>query len=238
MASDGLSLRGRRGAVVLVLWAAGAASAGTTPATASIYSCIDGTGKRLTSDRPIPECTAREQRVLNSDGSTKKMLPPTMTADERADAEARERAQNARRMAQMEAVRRDRNLRMRYPNEAAHQKARVAALDDVKRTLQLSQQRLEALAAEKKPLLNEAEFYVGRAMPARLKQQLEGIDAAAEAQRSLMQNQQAETQRINAVFDIELARLRQLWAGAAPGSMGPLPTVAPPLSPASASSAP
>lgn len=241
MASDRLSLRGRRGvrgAVVLVLWAAGAASAGTTPATASIYSCIDGTGKRLTSDRPIPECTAREQRVLNSDGSTKKMLPPTMTADERADAEARERAQNAQRMAQMEAVRRDRNLRMRYPNEAAHQKARVAALDDVKRTLQLSQQRLDALASEKKPLLNEAEFYVGRAMPARLKQQLEGIDAAAEAQRSLMQNQQAETQRINAVFDIELARLRQLWAGAAPGSMGPLPTVAPPLSPASASSAP
>lgn len=237
MASDGLSLCGRRAVrrvIVLALWAGGAASVGAAP----IYSCVDGTGKRLTSDRPIPECTAREQRVLNSDGSTKKVLPPTMTADERADAEARERAQNARRMAEMEAVRRDRNLRTRYPNEAAHQKARLAALDDVKRTLQLSQQRLDALAAEKKPLLNEAEFYVGRAMPARLKQQLEGIDAAAEAQRALIQNQQAETLRINAVFDIELARLRQLWAGAAPGSMGPLPAAPSPLSPASASTAP
>lgn len=237
MAFDGLSRCGRRGVrrvIVLALWASGAASAGAAP----IYSCIDGTGKRLTSDRPIPECTAREQRVLNSDGSTKKVLPPTMTADERADAEARERAQNARRMAEVEAVRRDRNLRTRYPNEAAHQKARVAALDDVKRTLQLSQQRLDALAAEKKPLLNEAEFYVGRAMPARLKQQIEGIDAAVDAQRALMQNQQAETQRINAVFDIELARLRQLWAGAVPGSMGPLPAAPSPLSPASASTAP
>lgn len=237
MAFDLLSALGRRQArrvVVLAVWVGGAASAGAAP----IYSCVDSTGKRLTSDRPIPECTTREQRVLNSDGSTKKVLPPTMTADERADAEAREREKAARRMAEVETVRRDRNLRTRYPNEAAHQKARVAALDDVKRTLQLSQQRLDALAAEKKPLLSEAEFYVGRTMPARLKQQLEGIDASAEAQRALIQNQQAETQRINAVFDIELARLRQLWAGAAPGSMGPLPAAPPPLSPASASTAP
>lgn len=237
MASDDLRLSGRRQlrrVIPLALGVAGFAAAVAAP----IYSCIDGTGKRLTSDRPIAECTAREQRMLNSDGSTKKVLPPTMTADERADAEARERAQNARRMAEAEAVRRDRNLRTRYPNEAAHQKARLAALDDVKRTLQLSQQRLDALATEKKPLLSEAEFYVGRAMPARLKQQLEGIDAAAEAQRALIQNQQAETLRINAAFDIELTRLRQLWAGAAPGSMGPLPVAPPPLNPASASAAP
>lgn len=217
----------------------GAASAAT------IYSCVDSAGKRLTSDRPIAECTAREQRLLNADGSTKKVLPPTMTADERADAEARERERAARRAAEVDAVRRDRNLRLRYPNEAAHQKARLAALDDLKRTLQLSERRLEALAAEKKPLLEEAEFYVGRAMPTRLKQQLDGIDATAEAQRALIQNQQAETQRINATFDTELARLRRLWSGAPPGSLGPTPpapvaaSAAPAtLSPASASAAP
>lgn len=213
----------------------GAASAAT------IYSCVDSTGKRLTSDRPIPECTAREQRVLNADGSTKQVVPPTMTADERADTEARDRERAARRAAEVDAIRRDRNLRMRYPTEAVHQKARLAALDDLKRTLQLSQQRLEALAAEKKPLLEEAEFYVGRAMPTRLKQQLDGIDATAEAQRALIQNQQAETLRINTTFDAELARLRKLWAGAPPGSLGPTSPVpaAPPassaLSPASSS---
>ncbi len=220
-----------------------AASSLGAASAAKIYSCVDSAGKRLTSDRPIAECTAREQRLLNADGSIKKVLPPTMTADERADAEAREREQAARRAAEVDAVRRDRNLRMRYPNEAAHQKARLAALDDLKRTLQLSERRLEALAAEKKPLLDEAEFYVGRAMPTRLKQQLDGIDATAEAQRALIQNQQAETQRINATFDAELARLRKLWAGAPPGSLRPTPPVpasaAPAtLSPASASAAP
>ncbi len=223
-----------------------AAASGLGAASAAkIYSCVDGAGKRLTSDRPIAECTAREQRLLNADGSTKKVLPPTMTADERADAEAREREKAARRAAEVDAVRRDRNLRMRYPNEAAHQKARLAALDDLKRTLQLSERRLEALAAEKKPLLEEAEFYVGRAMPTRLRQQIDGVDATVEAQRALIQNQQAEAQRINATFDAELARLRRLWAGAPPGSLDPAPPAPVPasaapatLSPASASAAP
>lgn len=206
-------------------------------AAGPIYSCIDANGKRLTSDRPIPECTSRDQRVLNADGSTRKVVPPKMTADEQAEFDARERAKAAVRAAEMDAIRRDRNLRQRYPTEAAHQKARQSALNDLDRTLQLSQKRLEVLSAERKPLLDEAEFYVGRQMPTRLKQQLDGIDAATEAQRALMQNQQAETLRINATFDAELARLRALWAGAQPGSLGPLlPASAP--KPASASTPP
>ena len=135
----------------------------------------------------------------------------------------------------MDAVRRDRNLRARYPNEAAHQKARVAALDDLRRTLQVSEKRLEALAVERKPLLDEAEFYVNRPMPTSLRQQLDGVEAAAEAQRSLIQNQQAEALRINATFDAELTRLRALWAGAPPGSLGPLVVVIPPAPAAPAS---
>ena len=211
-------------------------------AAAPIYSCIDDNGKRLTSDRPIAECSDREQRVLRPDGSTRKVVPPKLTADEQADFDARERAKASRRAAEQDAIRRDRNLRLRYPTEAAHQKARVAALNDLDRTLMVSQKRLEALAAERKPLLDEAEFYVGRQMPARLKQLLDGNDAAVEAQRALMQNQQAEALRINASFDVELVRLRALWAGAAPGSLGPLmpasmPASAAGLSPVSSSTA-
>lgn len=247
MASELLSLGlqpRRRAWSLSLLLLAGSGLGMASASAATIYSCVDANNKRLTSDRPIPECTAREQRLLNSDGSTKKVVPPTLTADERADAEARERERAARRAAEVEAVRRDRNLRLRYPNEAAHQKARLAALDDFNRTLQLSHKRLEALAAEKKPLLEEAEFYVGRTMPTRLKQQLDGIDAAAEAQRALIQNQQAETLRINATFDAELARLRKLWAGAPPGSLGPMPAAptasaaaSPTVNPASSSAA-
>ena len=188
----------------------------------SIYSCVDSAGNRLTSDRPIRECQTREQRVLNSDGTVKTILPPTMTADERADYEARERKEAQLQAAQQEALRRDRNLMRRYPTEASHRKAREAALDDVRKSLDRSERRLADLAGERKPLMDEAEFYQGKALPAKLRQQIDANDAAVEAQRSLVQNQEAELVRINALYDVELMRLKRLWAGSAPGSLGPL----------------
>ena len=65
------------------------------------------------------------------------------------------------RATRLDAIKRDRNLLSRFPNEAAHRKARAAALDDVDKALRLSQTRLGSLAAERNPLLDEAEFYVG-----------------------------------------------------------------------------
>ena len=189
-----------------------------------IYACTDANGKHLTSDRPIAECIGREQRVLNADGSTREVLRPILTADERAAQEAAERTRSLRAAADADAVRSDRNLRARYPNEPAHQRARAAALDDLKRTLQLSQFRLDELAVERKPLQEEAEFYTGRQMPPLLKQQLDANDAAVEAQRVLMVNQQSESTRINAAFDAELVRLRAMWTGGKPGT---LPAAAP-----------
>jgi hypothetical protein len=190
----------------------------------SIYTCIDATGKRLTSDRPIPECQNRDQRLLNSDGSTRQVVPPTPTADERAAAEAREQQEALARANQREAIRRDRNLLMRFPNEAAHGKAREGALEDTRKAMRTSEARLALLEKERKPLLDESEFYVGKPLPPKLKQQIEGNDAATEAQRSLLANQQLEIVRVNAMYDAELERLRKLWSGAQPGSLGVLPS--------------
>jgi hypothetical protein len=214
---------------------AGALLAGAGAASAAIYSCVDANGKKLTSDRPIAECATREQRVLNPDGSVRSILPPTLTADERAEQEARERQRAAERAQLQDAIRRDRNLMVRFPNEAAHNKARNASLDDVRAALQRSERRLADLALERKPLHDEAEFYVNRSLPPKLRQQLESNDTAAEALRVLIQNQQAEIVRVNALYDTELERLRRLWAGAPPGSMGAItPAPAPAASVAAA----
>ena len=202
-----------------------------------IYSCVDAAGKRLTSDRPIAECNAREQRVLNPDGSVRRVLPPSPTSDERADMEAREREVSALRAARQDAIRRDRNLLARYADEAGHVRARQSALAAVQRDIAASESRLAALQAEHKKLLSEAEFYVGAKMPAKLKGQIDANDVALEAQRSLAQSQQLEMARINKLFDLEIERLKKLWAGAQPGSMGALgaaPAAAKPISAAAA----
>jgi hypothetical protein len=231
-------------AAALLVTAAFAASnaalaAGPSSGNASIYTCVDTSGKKLTSDRPIAECSGREQRELNSDGSVRRIVPPTATAEERAANEARERAEIADRVARQDAIRRDRNLLMRFPNEAVHRKARNAALDDARKSVNASEVRIAALAKERKPLVDEAEFYAGRPMPVKLKNQIDANDTAADAQHTLLQNQQAEMVRINQMYDAELDRLRRLWAGAQPGSLGaiPAPEGAAPAAVASASSA-
>lgn len=186
--------------------------------SSGIYTCIDAQGKRHTADRPIPECLDREQRLLNRDGSERRTVPPRMNAEERALAEERKRLQEQAVAAQKDAVRRDRNLMHRFPDEAAHGKAREAALDDLRRGIAVSERRLKELEEERKPLLSEAEFYNGRRLPLKLKSQLEANDAQQQAQRDIIQNQQTELVRVNALYDAELARLKRLWLGAAPGS--------------------
>lgn len=204
-------------ALAACLCAAGGAEAAGP--VGGIYSCVTPDGRKVTSDRPIPECSSREQRQLNSDGSLRRVIPPVLTADERAEKEARDRKAELDRLAQLDAIRRDRHLMTRYPDEATHQRSREAALDTVRLAMKASEKRMDELAAERKPLLQEAEFYKGKQLPAKLKQQLDANDAATEAQRSAIQNQQAELERVNRLYDAELARLKRLWAGAAPGTV-------------------
>lgn len=201
------------------------AQAPAQPASAAgIYSCVDDSGRKLTADRPIAECTAKNQRMLNRDGSLKAVFPPILTVEERADKEARERAAAVARASQADAVRRDRNLLARYPNEASHHKAREAALDTVRAAIRSRDRRLDELALERAPLEAEAEFYKGREPPLKLRILLDANDAAVLAQRQSTASQQAEFERVNNLYDDELGRLKRLWAGATPGSLGPLPS--------------
>ncbi|WP_428421217.1 hypothetical protein [Methylibium sp.] len=208
----------------------GALSALSTSASAqevkqgsAIYTCTTAAGRTITRDRPITECLDREQRVLNSDGSLRTVLQPSLTSDERAAQEEADRRKAQERANKQDAIRRDRNLLARFPNEAAHNKARDAALNATRTGIQTSEQRLVDLQKERKPLLDEAEFYKGKTMPGKLKAQIESVDVSIEAQRALIINQQVEVGRVTALFDAELARLKRLWAGADPGSLGPLP---------------
>jgi hypothetical protein len=205
--------------LVIAMWCAGATAQVPARSTSGIYTCTDDKGIRRTSDRPIVECLDRDQRVLNADGSLKRIEPATLTPEERAEREAAERKSAEERAALNDAVRRDRNLKARFPNEAAHQRAREAALEVVRMGMRTSQQRIKELETERKPLASEAEFYRGRPIPGRLKQQIEANETSVAAQRDLIQTQEAELVRINRIYDNELEHLRKLWNGARPGSI-------------------
>jgi hypothetical protein len=205
---------------LLVVLAASSLLAGAAWAQTNmgqVFTCVDGAGRNLTSDRLIAQCMDREQRLLAKDGTLIRIIPAQLTADERAEKEAREKRIAAEKQARAEAVRRDRLLLERYPDQATHEKAREAALDDVRAATQLSRARVAELVRERKPLDEEAEFYKGKPLPAKLKAQIDANDAAAAAQADAQATQRAEMDRIGKRFDDELALLKRLWAGAAPG---------------------
>lgn len=188
-------------------------------ALADTYSCVDSRGNARSGDRQIPECSNVRQKIVRPDGSLKGYLEPLLTPQEEEQIEQCRRDEAAIKDKQREARLRDRNLLVRFPNEAAHAKARASALDSVRTSIAQSEKRLADLAKERKPLTDDAEFYRGRQMPARLMSALDANDAATAAQRQSIAGQQAEMVRINANYDAELAKLKQLWSGASTGSM-------------------
>lgn len=210
----------------VALWVAACCGSGWGQNAAregGIYVCVDDGGHVITRDRYIPECRHKEQRLLNRDGSLRRIVPPTYTPDERAERDRAERERREAQAAQQDVVKYDRLLKTRYPNEAAHQRARVTALGASDAAIQAAEARLRELATERKQLDQEAEFYRGRVMPARLRQQIDANEGQAQAQRISIRNVRGEQERINKRFDVELERLSKLWKGAEPGSLGPAP---------------
>ncbi|MBC5784121.1 DUF4124 domain-containing protein [Ramlibacter sp. USB13] len=178
-----------------------------------IYVCVDAKGRRLTSDRPIPECADREQKQMNPSGTLRRVVPPTPTATERAEIDAREKkaAEEQQRSAEQKRV--QKLLVARYPNQAAHDADRAKALQAIDGVIASARKRIVELAADRKKLDDESEFYKApKPLPAQLKRQLEDNDQQVAAQQRFIAAQEDEKKRIAARYDEELARLRQVWA--------------------------
>ena len=188
--------------------------------TPGVYTCIDAKGRKLTADRPIPECTDREQKILNPSGTVKAKVGPNLTAQERADLEAKEKREIEERSRTVDEKRRDRALLTRYPNKGVHDQERQEALAQIAVVVQAAKNRLDELNKQRVAIDDEMEFYKRdpSKAPSYLRRQLEDNIQSQAVQRRFMGEQDGEIKRVNARFDDELVRLRQLWALNAPGA--------------------
>jgi hypothetical protein len=204
-------------ALVALGWSAGAFAQTNAQ---GIYTCIDSKGRRITSDRPIPECLDREQRQLSGSGLVRRVLPPSYTADERAQLDAQRRQEEEQRARVAEEKRRDRALLIRYPTQASHDKERAEALGQIDEVVNAVNKRERALEQQRKEIDTELEFYQRDPdkAPSWLRRKLEDNQQQVLVQKRFLEEQALEKKRINARFDEELAKLRQLWAGVAAGN--------------------
>lgn len=190
----------------------------------SIYTCVDSRGRKLTSDRPIAECNDREQVELNPSGTVRRKIGPSLTAPEQAALEKKQREEAQAKARLEEEKRRDRALLTRYPNKSIHDQERRDALAQVDVVIEAAKHRLVTLQKQRAEINTELEFYKGdpNRAPASLRRQLEDNTQATAIQNRFIADQEEEKRRINARFDEDLQRLRQLWAlsGAPAGASG------------------
>jgi len=190
------------------------------PIIAGVYTCVDAKGRKLTADRPIPECTDREQQVLNPSGTVKAKVGPNLTAQEKAEQEQKERRYTEERNRSAEEKRRERALLTRYPNKTVHDQERAEALVQIGVVIQAAKNRLEELIKQRASIDEEMEFYRKNPdkAPSYVRRQLEENVQSQDVQRRFISEQEAEIRRVNLRFDDELVRLRQLWTTVAPSA--------------------
>lgn len=186
----------------------------------SIYMCVDAQGRKLTSDRPILECIDREQSIMGGNGIIRNKLGPSLTAKERAEVEAREKAANEERDRIAAERQRSRALLTRYPNRAAHDAGRKEALAPLQLNIQAIQHRVDELEKTREGLLAEMEFYKKdpTKAPLKIRNQMDENTQAIATQRQAIATQEKEINRVNAMLDEELNRLTQFWNASNPAA--------------------
>ena len=215
------------GGVLLATLGADWAWAQAPGTSGGIYTCVDRNGRRLTADRPIAECLDREQRELGPSGIVRRQIGPSLTEHERAAQEAQRRKEAEARARELEERRRERALTARYPDKAAHDVERAAAIQLVDDVTATAEKRLVELAQQRKAFDVEMEFYKKdpNKAPMSLRRKIaENEESIAEQQRFIA-GQDQEKRRVHQRFDVELAQLRRLWdaqrmpvSGATPAS--------------------
>jgi len=190
-------------------------------ATQGIYTCVDARGRTLTSDRPIPECLDREQKVLNPSGTVKALVGPTLTLQERRVLEAKNKAEQEERARLNEEKRRDRALLIRYPRKSVHDKERAEALAQIGVVRQAALNRVDELHRQRAIIDQEMEFYKTdpTKAPPSLRRQVAEVTNSLSVQARFIAEQDAELGRVNTRFDEDLARLEPLWAMQLEGSV-------------------
>jgi hypothetical protein len=194
----------------------------------SIFTCTTAAGRKLTSDRPISECSNQDQKELNASGTVKRVVKPTMTAEEERVADQTLKKEALEKSRLEEERRKNRALLSRYPTKAAHDNERAAALTQVGEAIGAAQKRIGELADQRKKVNEELEFYKKdpSKAPQAVRRQVEENDKSVALQRRFIADQDDEKKRANARFDDELARLRLLWAQSA-APLTPTPAVNP-----------
>ena len=178
-----------------------------------IYVCTDSSGRNLQSDRPIPQCVDREQRILGPSGVERGRIGPALSDAEKMRRLDKQRMEQQVAQREKEERRRDAMLLQRFPNRAAHDASRTVALEQSKALLEIAQAQMTDLDKTKQALQEELGFYANDASkaPANWHRAMKEVEQAQQEQHKVLLTHDQEAKRIHKMFDDQLLRLQPLW---------------------------
>jgi hypothetical protein len=187
------------------------------PASAQIYMCKDASGRTLTSDRPIPECSNREMREMGKDGVTRRVIAAPLTAEEKRKRTQEEEKKKAEATALEEQRKSDRALMARFSSEKTIEDARRRALEIAEDAIKREKVSMDATEKQLAQFQKDAEGYTKRKakVPANLQGKIDDATRAIEDSNKQIKERQDELVEINAKFDVYLKRYREIQTASA-----------------------
>ena len=182
------------------------------------YRCVTKAGRKFYGSTIPPQCNGELVEALSAQGTVLFRIEPPLTPEQKAAKEAEERkaaeaelaGKEAARQAQIQA-RRDQALLQTYADEGDIERVRQRALADnrtaaaqVQATINRLKQRQEELDKEQAKYKNSSE------MPPKLLQDVRAVAYDLSLQDQLLATRKKEAAEINARYDEEKRKYREL----------------------------
>jgi hypothetical protein len=185
---------------------------GAVAAPTSITCCEDDSGRRICSDVLPPACYGKAYREIGPQGNVTRVVPAPMTAEERARAEQEEKARKVVEEKAREQRRRDVALLQTFASLDDLEGQRQRAVADIERDMAVAQLREAEVLKRRAKLDREAEFFVPKALPSELANNLLENDGELNAQRSVIASKQRDLEAVKARYDADRRRYSELLA--------------------------
>jgi hypothetical protein len=182
------------------------------------YRCITKAGRKYYGSTIPQQCKGELVEALSAQGTVLFRIDPPLTPEQRAAKEAEERkaaeAEAAKREAQRQAemqARRDRALLQTYTSEEDIELVRKRALADNRAAAAQVEARIRQLRQRQDQLAKEAEKYKNPSqVPAKFQQDVKAVAYDLSLQEQLLESRRREAAEINARYDEEKRKYRQL----------------------------
>ena len=195
----------------------GAACLATPAIAQKLYKYTDpATGRTIYTDKVPAEQAGKANEQLSGQGMVVKRNEAAPTAEQIAAREAERKRRLEDEIAAKEERRKNQALLNTYPSEKDIDDARDRAIQANEDAVKDAERKLAEARKRKQTLAAEAEFYAKRPMPAQLKQEIQQNEVELRAHAELVDKKKKEIDAINARYDDDLRRYREVTKAGAP----------------------